>query len=168
MPTAVVSTGAAAGQASGIPEAPTDGQLYERQGSTASWVAAPPVNNASFVQKAGDTMTGTLIIGNNSELQLVRVAGAEVHIKPNSSDYGIQITDTETPSFPVSIKQGYIIVADLSGASGEYHCDHLLWTQPNVAIVTLKLDPATSDLIATASYGPNAGKKVNLTAGKWA
>ncbi|MET0653652.1 MAG: hypothetical protein ABWY63_14170 [Hyphomicrobiaceae bacterium] len=58
------------GAAEGIGEAPTDGQLYERHGSTASWVVASGGGvtdaytkaeaNTLFVDVAGDTMTGAL------------------------------------------------------------------------------------------------------------
>ena len=57
----VVSTGAPTGQSTGIPEAPTDGQLYGRE--NAAWAVVPSAaSDPTKVAKTGDTMTGQLVI----------------------------------------------------------------------------------------------------------
>jgi hypothetical protein len=44
----------------GIPDAPVDGQLYSRQGSTASWVVSPGAGSGGNVSNSGTPVSGQL------------------------------------------------------------------------------------------------------------
>lgn len=106
-----------------IPDAPVSASTYGRYQN--AWVAIlgadAPANSTTYgrnnnawtgvVNKAGDTMTGTLVLSSGANLQL---------------------------------SNGTVIIGGLT------------------------LNTASGELLVTAQSGPNAGKSVNLTAGKWA
>ena len=134
--------------AGGLPEAPQDGAQYGRQSASWTPIAAPSTDD--LVKKSGDTMTGTLVAAGNPGVT-VSSGGAELsfssfdrYLYVGGNCYGIRL-------------QG------MPGAPKE-----LVFTDQGTAVYTKLSINSSGDLIATAWIGPNAGKTVNLTAGKWA
>jgi hypothetical protein len=160
--------------ASGVPEAPTDGQTYGRQ--DAGWTATPPIPATSLlitsilpvsalesttpeitVNGSGFTATSVITWGGYA-LATTFVSStsltASLNLGPGSAGiYTVWVTDGEQKSNSVAFT---VIAATQTtftlGASGP----------------TCALDiNADGDLIITQSVGPNAGKSVNLTYAKW-
>jgi hypothetical protein len=193
----------------GVPEAPTDGQLYGRE--SAAWAVVPSTPPSDGVQKTGDTMTGTLVMKNdqftadtNGGTPVAAVviednAGAEAtglalapfgDLTITGPRKGLQIHSpgflqmyasdgTRTAFLDSSGNLGFPPASALV-MSGDATSGDLI-IQSNTPGNGIKLASGGSasslrlhlaaddsgDLIVTSTNGPNAGKSVNLTYGKW-
>lgn len=129
---------------------------------------------SNAVQKSGDTMTGTLLINTvdgsgtltvkDGSLgvgyeQSATLKGTELDFIPYSGNGQrmtlMRATDGGMTSLSIQMGGGAANPAIMLGAG-----------QPDVNV--FYTDQTTGDLIVKGLYGPNAGKSVNLTAGKWA
>jgi hypothetical protein len=126
-----------------VTEAPIDSTPYCRQ--DAGWVAIPPpvsTDLSSYVQKAGDNMSGTLSIDGSMGATLSVMSGGQNSTVSISS---VDVNDTNvTPSKNVSIRPNSLLLVEESQTE-------------------LKVDRATGDIIATPLMGPHFGKTRNLT-----
>lgn len=138
----------------GIAEAPTDGKLYGRE--SAAWAVVPPAPPPGL-PLTGGTLTGSVMVDASTADNDFAVTGS-----PNGqiSVHGWYIRFTGPYSFSLSVDNtnGNLAV----GFNG-------ITIGLGGAVTTgLSMDQTTGDIIAKAIAGPNAGKSVNLTAGKWA
>jgi hypothetical protein len=194
-------SGAGSGGPTGVPEAPTDGNLYGRE--NAAWAVVPP----SGVQKAGDTMSGQLIVKGDQFDQNITPSPTPALLIENSSggdqigiavgEFGDSITFVKANGQQANIRsQGILVMGSgnpniqiSSGmfgmtSPGSAHCNITAMDNGAISLNTgavgagMQLNDsvvvgaihwnAGGDLIVTQTTGPNAGKSVNLTAGKWA
>ena len=139
--------------ATGIGEAPTDGQAYGRD--NAAWV--PVVN------KAGDTMSGSLTIvdPNTSGSIVLKVSDTQYHGYSQLDSLGRLMMSYAggTATWVAADGAGNVNISNGNGG--------IVLGLGQLNTVILKLN-ASGDLVATATAGANNGKSVNLTAGKWA
>lgn len=128
------------------------------------------------VQKTGDTMTGTLEIADptpNGGLKIDWTGGANQKLLINDAPNGRYVS---IDCHLIAIRENGTALLGTGnwgpgGSSGmitlSVGCGiDLGLGQANEA--TLAIDVSTGDILITAKAGPNAGKSVNLTAGKWA
>jgi IPT/TIG domain len=157
---------------SGVAEAPADGGTYGRQDN--QWTQIPQIPTAQLVittiQPASALESTSVLITVNgtgfTPTSIVSWGGfplvttfidnktlqATINLGPGSSGiYTVVVTDgnalSNSVAFTVTPAAGTFTTADAS--------------------CTLKINEY-GDLIATQTQGPNAGKSVNLTYGKWA
>lgn len=150
----------------GVPEAPATGGPYERQDS--AWVDAA-------VHKSGDTMSGQLIINGAEGLSTngnVRLTGRGNVLQV---DTAISFVSVQTDG-SIGWSLGWAGLPNVSLRPDTTTGDLMLSVGDNMGLsifdqggnkTALRIN-ANGDLIATALIGANAGKSVNLTAGKWA
>jgi hypothetical protein len=135
----MTSAGPGPSPGGGVPEAPTDGQLYGRENS--AWAVVPPIASGPFIAKAGQTIIDRANIPVISSSDGSRTIGLDCNaVSIQNVNVGLTI-----------IEPAQITLENLALAFNQIH-----------------IDSTTGDLIVTQTVGPNAGKSVNLTAGKWA
>jgi len=163
----LTNIGASGTGGGGIAEAPTDGGVYERQNS--AWVD-------TAVHKSGDTMTGQLVINAAEGLSTtgnVRLTGRGNILQFDSNISFIQLNSADgSISWQLSWNGmgipkilGDSATGDLRLQSGT--ANHGIQITDATVNIALRVT-AGGDLVATEISGPNAGKSVNLTSGKWA
>lgn len=151
--------GGGAAAPAGVPEAPTDSQLYGRENT--AWQVVPPAPPPG-VAKTGDTMTGTLNISD-----------------PGGAGNAILNVNDGTNNRNIRIFASGIIYINAGGSQTVLGSDGsanlfigsgggLVLSQGYPAGAKITADTTTGDIIVRAVNGPNAGKSVNLTSGKWA
>ena len=192
----------------GVPEAPTDSQLYGRE--NAGWQVVPTGGtDPAAVRKTGDTMTGQLVVKGDQfdgdppaqgAFLITNAAGTDkagiaigkwgsltiVGTNPglNLVNAGIQLYDGAGNRLALNADPFCVTFAGGSGKTNITLSNSRNWvslinngpdigiafdlTGPGGPLTVLKMDSTTGDIIATSTAGPNAGKSVNLTAGKWA
>lgn len=176
----------------GIPEAPTDGQPYARQSQ--GWVVGVQNPSAAQVVVKGDQFTQDTNPTPTPAFMMENAAGgAGIGIAVGS--YGDSITFVKANGSQANIRsQGTIIMGAGSpnvqimpggvyptSASGAQHASITAQDDGSLQFTSnggIELNDNTrlgsihwntsGDLIITQITGPNAGKSVNLTSGKWA
>lgn len=126
------------------------------------------------VHTAGGTMTGPLVFDTSSY-------GAPTNIIRITNYYGtIDIwynggaLTLGNHIFDCGDVNGFHLTADCDGAGGDNTGDFRLSSKSGWGIkmvdgtVTNRLHIVSGDLVVTQTAGPNVGKSVNLTTGKWA
>jgi hypothetical protein len=196
------------GGAAGVPEAPTDGNLYGRE--NAAWAPVPTgggVQNPSTAQIVvkGDQFSFDPAAAQPRPAFMMSDAAGTAQVGIAISQYGDSVTFVKANGQPAGLRMisgsfaqipyatGILMIGspywglDFSDGGGWHvaigpnntNGDFLIKTtnansgiQLDVATGTIvgriRFDQATGDLIVSQSTGPNAGKSVNLTAGKWA
>jgi IPT/TIG domain len=159
-----------AGGGGGVPEAPVDGQQYARQSEGWSVVSHP----------LGPLHIDQIQPPNAVESSTVNIQVSGAGFSPQSQitwgGYPLTTTFVDAGNLTASVTLGpgsggvyAVIVTDPIGNSNSVAFQVLaavrVFSTQN-AVDNLAID-ANGDLIITQQTGPNAGKTVNLTYGKW-
>jgi len=134
------------------------------------------MTDPNAVQKTGDTMTGQLVINAAEGLSTtgnVRLTGRGNILQFDSNISFIQLNSADgSISWQLSWNGmgipkilGDSATGDLRLQSGT--ANHGIQITDATVNIALRVT-AGGDLVATEISGPNAGKSVNLTSGKWA